>query len=70
MSVFHNKGIQVAKRNGIKFGRPKLEQTKKFHQFKEVYAKVENGQLKAVDGMKELGMTKASWCILNIMILR
>lgn len=51
-------GIEVAKTRGVKFGRPSIEYPENW---KEVYTKWKNGECKAVEAMKELKLTKATF---------
>ena len=48
-------GIEVAKANGVKFGRPKV---KKPERFDEVAKKWKEGKITAVEAIKVLGLTK------------
>jgi DNA invertase Pin-like site-specific DNA recombinase len=52
-------GIAAAKKKGKHLGRPKL--TFDVKRFEKVYIKWKVGELKAVEAMEELGMTKASF---------
>lgn len=51
-------GIREAKKNNVKFGRPKAEKPEKWD---KVIAKWQAGEIKAVDAMKELDLTKATF---------
>ena len=51
-------GIEVAKAKGIKFGRPAIGYPDNWNQ---VYLKWKNEECKAVDAMKELGLTKSTF---------
>lgn len=51
-------GIEVAKAKGVKFGRPCIEYPENWQ---DVYNKWKNGECKAVDVMKQLGLTKSSF---------
>lgn len=51
-------GINVAKVKGVKFGRPAVEYPKNWD---EVYSKWKKGECKAVDAMRELGLTKSTF---------
>ncbi len=51
-------GIAEAKKNNVKFGRPKAEKPANWD---SVIAKWQEGQIKAVEAMEELGMTKATF---------
>ncbi|CAM3061134.1 recombinase family protein [Paenibacillus sediminis] len=46
-------GIEVARKKGVKFGRPKREITREFI---SVYAEWKNGKLTAVQAMQKVGM--------------
>jgi DNA invertase Pin-like site-specific DNA recombinase len=52
-------GIAAAKKKGKHLGRPRLAFDTE--QFEEVYSRWKKGQIKAVNAMKELDMTKASF---------
>lgn len=51
-------GIDLAMKNGVKMGRPKTPIT---NEFIEVYGRWKAGELKAVEAMKELKLTKATF---------
>lgn len=51
-------GIKAAKNKNVKFGRP---QAQKPAQWNEVYTRWKQGQIKAVDAMKELNLTKSTF---------
>lgn len=51
-------GIAEAKKNNVKFGRPKAEKPENWD---AVITKWRAGEIKAVDAMKELGLTKATF---------
>ena len=51
-------GIQVAKANGVEFGRPKLQKPVNYD---AVMQRVSSGEIKAVDAMKILGVKKTSF---------
>lgn len=51
-------GIDVAKAKGVKFGRPVIEFPENWE---VVYTKWKNGKCKAVDAIKELGLTKSTF---------
>lgn len=51
-------GIDIAIRNGIRFGRPSAEITP---EFKLAYKKWRAGELKAVEAMKESNLTKSTF---------
>lgn len=51
-------GIKSAKSRGVKFGRPEIKIN---NNFAAVYDKWKNGEIKAVEAMKALGMTKATF---------
>jgi DNA invertase Pin-like site-specific DNA recombinase len=53
-----NEGIAVAKEKGVCFGRPKLVKPEGFD---EMFQRVETGEIKAVDLMRELGLKKTSY---------
>lgn len=51
-------GIDVALKNGIKFGRPKIEITDAFI---DTYSKWKAGEFTAVEAMNKLGMSKGTF---------
>lgn len=51
-------GIEVAKDKGIHLGRPKLEYPENWD---EIYTKLDNEEIKAVDAMKILGLKKTTF---------
>lgn len=51
-------GIIEAKKNNVKFGRPKAEKPENWD---AVISRWRAGEIKAVDAMKELGLTKATF---------
>ena len=51
-------GIAVAKKNGVKFGRPSLELPSNWN---ELYDQWKSGQIKAVEFMDMVGMKKATF---------
>lgn len=51
-------GIASAKARGVSFGRPKIEIDDTFN---KIYKRWKNGEIKAVEAMKELGMTKPTF---------
>lgn len=51
-------GIEVAKKNGVKFGRPKVE---KPTDFPEVYAKVQRHEITAREAIKQLNLKPNSY---------
>lgn len=51
-------GIEVARKNGVKFGRPKVE---KPTDFPEVYAKVQRHEITAREAMKQLNLKPNSY---------
>lgn len=51
-------GIEVAKQNGLKFGRPK---SKKPENWDSVMEKVKLGEMRPVDAMKEMGISKSQY---------
>lgn len=51
-------GIEAAKQNGLKFGRPKA---KKPENWDSVMEKVKRGELRPVDAMKEMGISKSRY---------
>jgi DNA invertase Pin-like site-specific DNA recombinase len=53
-----SEGIAVAKKNGIKFGRPSLELPSNWN---ELYDQWKNGVIKAVEFMDMVGMKKATF---------
>jgi DNA invertase Pin-like site-specific DNA recombinase len=53
-----SEGIAVAKEKGVCFGRPKLVKPEGFD---EMFQRVEAGEIKAVDLMRELGLKKTSY---------
>lgn len=57
-------GIDVAKSNGVSFGRPKLI---KPEGYEAVMRKVVLGEIKAVEAMRELGLKKTSYYKLRSM---
>jgi len=52
-------GIAIAKNKGIKFGRPKLEVNSE--NFESIYKRWKGGEIKGVEAMKMLKMTKATF---------
>jgi DNA invertase Pin-like site-specific DNA recombinase len=52
-------GIESAKNKGIKFGRPKLEVNSE--NFESTYKQWKDGEIKGVEAMKMLKMTKATF---------
>lgn len=52
-------GITAAKDKGIQFGRPKTKLDEEL--FKKIYIKWNKGQIKGVEAMKELGLSKATF---------
>ncbi len=59
-----SEGIAVARSNGVSFGRPKLV---KPEGYEAIMQKVEQGEMKAVDAMRELGLKKTSYYKLRSM---
>lgn len=51
-------GIDVALKNGVTFGRPKIQATKAFN---EIYTKWKGGGMTAVKAMEELGVKKTTF---------
>lgn len=51
-------GIEAAKKNGVKFGRPKVE---KPTDFQEVYAKVQRHEITAREAMRQLNLKPNSY---------
>lgn len=51
-------GIEVTLKNGVAFGRPKVEATE---EFKEVYARWKTGEMTAVKAMGEIGVKKTTF---------
>lgn len=51
-------GIAVAKAQGVKFGRPAMEFPDRWE---SVYSQWKDGQIKAVEAMKELNLTKPTF---------
>lgn len=51
-------GIEIAKKNGTKFGRPKIE---KPSNFTEVYARVQRHEITAREAMAQLGLKPNSY---------
>lgn len=51
-------GIEAAKQNGLKFGRPKA---KKSENWDSVMEKVKLGEMRPVDAMKEMGISKSQY---------
>ena len=51
-------GIAVAKAQGVKFGRPTTEFPSDWN---EVYTQWKNGEIKAVDAMRVLNLTKPTF---------
>ena len=51
-------GIQEAKKNNVKFGRPKAEKPANWN---EVIARWQSGEIKAVEAMKELNLPKPTF---------
>ncbi|MFJ8244757.1 recombinase family protein [Peribacillus asahii] len=51
-------GIAVAQKNGVKFGRPSLELP---HNWENLYKRWKDGEIKAVDFMREVDMKKATF---------
>jgi DNA invertase Pin-like site-specific DNA recombinase len=51
-------GIDLALKNGVAFGRPKVQVTE---EFKEVYGRWKSGEITAVKAMKELDIKKATF---------
>ena len=51
-------GIETAQKNGVKFGRPKVEIS---NEFVDVYTRWKAGELTAVESMKEVGVKKTSF---------
>lgn len=51
-------GIEIAKQQGIKFGRPEIQYPEKWE---DVYSKWEQGKCKAIDAMIELGLKKSTF---------
>lgn len=50
-------GIAVAKANGVRFGRPKLE----VPEFDEVYKKVQSSSITLKEALEKLNISKRSW---------
>jgi len=51
-------GIDVALKNGVAFGRPKVQVTE---EFKEVYHRWKAGEMTAVKAMQEVGLKKTTF---------
>ncbi|HZG70483.1 MAG TPA: recombinase family protein, partial [Chondromyces sp.] len=51
-------GIDVALKNGVTFGRPKVQLTE---EFKEVYHRWKAGEMTAVKAMQEAGLKKTTF---------
>lgn len=66
MLVRQSEGIGEAKRRGIVFGRPKLVKPEGFDQ---MFQRVEAGEIKAVELMRELGLKKTSYYKLRNQLL-
>lgn len=59
-------GIAMAREKGVSFGRPKLVKPEGFD---EMFAKVEAGEIKAIELMRELGLKKTSYYKLRSQLL-
>lgn len=66
MLARQSEGIDEAKKRGVVFGRPKLVKPEGFD---ELYLRVEAGELKAVEVMRELGLKKTSYYKLRANLL-
>ena len=66
MLARQSEGIEEAKKKGVVFGRPKLVKPEGFD---EAYMKVEAGEMKAVELMRELGLKKTSYYKLRAELL-
>lgn len=66
MLARQSEGIDEAKKRGVVFGRPKLVKPEGFD---ELYLRVEAGEMKAVELMRELGLKKTSYYKLRLKLL-
>lgn len=66
MLARQSEGIDGAKKRGVVFGRPKLVKPEGFD---ELYLRVEAGEMKAVELMRELGLKKTSYYKLRSQLL-
>lgn len=66
MLARQSEGIEEARKRGVVFGRPKLVKPEGFD---ELYSRVEAGEMKAVELMRELGLKKTSYYKLRSKLL-